>query len=73
MHEAYSSTANARLDECTLAHATQAGRQARAMGQSTAEVLKTIETMGVAIMGITKWDNSPVSLFAYFLSFGLPV
>ena len=40
-----------RIESCVLAHATQAGRQARALGLPQSEVLKAIRAMGQAILG----------------------
>ena len=61
-----------RIEACVLAHATQAGRQARALGLPMSEVLKAIQAMGQAIMGEELWESTPVAQLAHFLAIGLP-
>ena len=48
---AWEGTMLRRIESCVLAHATQAGRQARALGLPPSEVLKAIRAMGQAILG----------------------
>ena len=46
-----------RIESCVLAHATPAGRQARALGLPPSEVYKTIQAMGQAILGEEMWET----------------